>query len=383
MRQDLWLSAGGVALLAAVALTCPRATAQERARLVESDRNAAQETETRDRTEPVFREEIEVTEVLLDVLVTDKRGEVITGLGPEDFVVTEGDKEPGITSVTFYGDPASLQASGTLRTDRYFVLFFHTEKGVAAERTLAWNRLARDAKKWVKKELLPNDQVAVLSYRFSLNLHQDFTRDTRAVLAAIDDAVARRPVEEEPVSPSLPGQLGEDPSLFVNLPRGKELNRESRRFMQAMDLVARAGEGVVGRKNLVLFSTGFGQTPGFGELEPESREYRRMKRSLNTANVAVYAVDVPRIAQDGPPTPLLHEPLREISRDTGGRYYARETSFLAPLRHLTEENRGYYLISYQSGYEAGTSGYRNVDVDTRDKSHRVRARRGYRYGEVQ
>ena len=40
----------------------------------------------------VFAEELEVTEVLLDVLVTDKHDRIILGLGPDDFVVTEEGK---------------------------------------------------------------------------------------------------------------------------------------------------------------------------------------------------------------------------------------------------------------------------------------------------
>ena len=40
-----------------------------------------------------FAEEMEVTEVLLDVLVTDSDGQIIVGLGKDDFEVEEAEKE--------------------------------------------------------------------------------------------------------------------------------------------------------------------------------------------------------------------------------------------------------------------------------------------------
>ena len=52
--------------------------------------------------EEVFAEELEVTEVLLDVLVTDKHDRIILGLGADDFVVSEESEVLELTSVTFY-----------------------------------------------------------------------------------------------------------------------------------------------------------------------------------------------------------------------------------------------------------------------------------------
>jgi hypothetical protein len=47
---------------------------------------------------------------------------------------------------------------------------------------------------------------------------------------------------------------------------------------------------------------------------------------------------------------------------------------------VSEDNIGYYLLAYRAEYETGTSGYREVKVQTKDKSFVVRARRGYKYG---
>ena len=49
-----------------------------------------------------FEDLVEVTEVLLDVLATDRSGDVVTGLGKDDFVVTENGEPVAITGVSFY-----------------------------------------------------------------------------------------------------------------------------------------------------------------------------------------------------------------------------------------------------------------------------------------
>ena len=56
-----------------------------------------------------FQERIEVIEVQLDVVVKDN-GKQVTGLGPDDFVVTEEGKPVEVTSAVFYGAPEQLEA---------------------------------------------------------------------------------------------------------------------------------------------------------------------------------------------------------------------------------------------------------------------------------
>ena len=51
-----------------------------------------------------FGAEILVSEVLLDVMVTDRKGNPILGLGPSDFVVTEDGRKVDVTAATFYSN---------------------------------------------------------------------------------------------------------------------------------------------------------------------------------------------------------------------------------------------------------------------------------------
>ena len=173
--ENRWSTVGSLFLVIWGAAGAALAQSPERAVVVEprpasrestvqepgSPQVSPQEAEQRRRQTPVFEDRIVVNEVLLDVLVTDKNGNVVTGLGIDDFVVIEDGTLIRPDSVTFYGDPDSLRASGPERSDRYFIFMFHHQKSQSTFQRSAQNRMARDAEKWLEKELLPNDQVAV------------------------------------------------------------------------------------------------------------------------------------------------------------------------------------------------------------------------------
>ncbi len=326
-----------------------------------------------------------VSEVLLDVLVTDGKGNVIEGLGPDDFVVSENGEARPVASVTFYGDSSELRGSGSggqRRSDRYFLLFFHHQAQAAPELLPAQFDTGRRAQRWVQEELLPNDQVAVMGYGVRLKVYLDFTRDRTLAVEAIKRAAVGRDEADRGWRNSEPPAAADSPSLFVNLPQGKDLARQTRRIEQALELVGRAAEGIVGRKNLLLFSLGFGDILTGGEWSPDPRYYPDMKESLNTGNVAVYSIDLLGSERGSPSERRINDALSSISSDTGGKYYWLFTNASAALRQVADDNVGYYLLSYRSEFERGVAGYREVDIETRDQSLNVRARRGYRYGEA-
>jgi VWFA-related protein len=341
-----------------------------------------------DRPAGEFGSDVEVNEVLLDVLVTDRDGNVVVGLGPDDFVVEEDGETVPVTGVTFYSNSRFVESAGDAQAkgirvdrvpvDRYFILFFDDQRrgaprAVQAERQQM--EAGRDARQWVRDHLLPTDWVAVVSYDTRLKVHQDFTRDKSAVLAALEDApLARNPKGNWPSRQ----EAGDDPSLTAYLPTGKELGKESRTIYDGLELVADAAGHVIGRKNLVLFSRGFGDVNRFGIYQPDPRYYPDMERALNDNNVAVYTVDLtPNEVEH-----TLSDALNQLAAETGGRYYENFISFETPLQRIAEENSGYYLLSYESRRPAGKSGFQAVDVETTNRQFKVAARKGYAYGEA-
>ena len=158
---------------------------------------------------------------------------------------------------------------------------------------------------------------------------------------------------------------------------GKKLRKETRVIYDGMRLLAEATGHIVGRKNLLLFSTGFGQLDGGGFFSrPDRRYYPSLEQSLNDNHVAVYTLDlVPpgsRHSQEGF--------LNTLATDSGGVYYRNNLNFLTPLRRIAGENVGYYLLSYSSEHPAGETGYQKVSIRMRESRLKVSAPRGYRYG---
>jgi VWFA-related protein len=342
------------------------------------------DTETTTRDTPSFEERIEVTEVQLDVVVRDK-GKAVTGLGPEDFVVTEEGRPVEVTSARFYGAPEQLEATGegeVERADRYFILLFHDRsRDAPAIRPLMLDA-GQQARKWAQEQRLPNDQVAVMTYDVRLKIYTDFTRDQSQIVDAISRAVTSKKEPDraagrskEPLRP-----LADSPSLLLNLPAGDDLARASRVFEKTLALLGRAAEGIVGRKNMMLFTVGFGDVDPSGLWVPDPRYYPTMERNLNDGNVAVYSIDLFGARRGAPAGPGIASSLSAIAADTAGLYFETFTTFATPMKEVSKDTAGYYLLSYRSEYPRGTSGYRDVKVDTRERGYEVRARKGYLFG---
>jgi VWFA-related protein len=336
---------------------------------------AAQDPEGR------FGERIEVTEVLLDVVVTDRSGAIVAGLGPDDFVIEEDGAAIPVTGASFYttryAAREDARPENEVPASRYFIFFFEDQRRHATP----GNRLLRQqleaakrSQEWIETEIGPSDWIAVVSYDVKLKVHADFTQDRAALLAAIEEA--SHGGDPERTRGRREYGTHEDASLLRRLPYGIELRRETARIYDGLRLLAEASGHIVGRKNLVLFSIGFGDVGRAPVALPDRRYYPAMEEALNANNVAVYPIDL----MPGGGTHLQSSFLNTLASDTGGSYHHLFTSFTTPLRQIAQEATGYYLLSYRAEHAAGESGYREVKVKTRDKKLRVRAQNGYRYG---
>lgn len=332
-----------------------------------------------------FGEEVEVEEVALDVLVTDRQGNVVVGLDPDDFIVREDGEPVEITDVTFYSNRRFLESEAVAEelgldpeavpTDRYFILFFDDPRRFLPRLSRQTLDAARWAKRWVEGDLQPNDYVAVVRYDYELTLVQDFTNDEEELTEAIDATASGK----TPPAGEVRGDAPE--SLLPHWPEGRHLD-EIDLIYEALETTALAAGTIPGRKNLVLFSIGFGETNTAGFYTPDPRYYPDMKRILNDNNVATYAVDLlPTTAFAAGPRTVLSNALSNLAADTGGTYYFNFANFITPLESISRETNGYYLITYRSPHPRGETGYQEVTVDTENPRLRVNVREGYRYGE--
>lgn len=337
-----------------------------------------------------FGEMVEVSEVLLDVLVTDRQGDVVLGLEASDFILEENGVERSVSGASFYSNRFKVRDGeqglqkplpNEVLADRHFILYFHDPRlsGGGLQGRLIRQHLdaTRRSREWVETEMLPGDWVAVVSYGVKLKVHQDFTQDRGALVAAIDQAAKGKDPSNEWAS-RRPEVAAGQPALLPHLPEGKALRKETTRMYGALQILAEASRDIVGRKNVLLFTLGFGDVERLGALisEPDQRFYPEMKEALNDNNMAIHPINLLPEARFN----LQGHFLNQLAIDSGGTYYENFVNFIAPIRTIADESNGYYLLSYQAEHPAGESGYREVEVKTRNPEFRVQARQGYKYG---
>jgi VWFA-related protein len=215
----------------------------------------------------VIRSETRV--VLVDAVVTDKKGAYVRDLKQKDFKVYEDGKEQQIKSFAFEADPNSPLST----QPRYLVLMFDNSTVGPGEQ-----RYARDAAaKFIDANAAPNRMMAVVNYGGSIQIVQNFTASADRLKAAVagikfsavsPNETATSPTGTPTLRPSPAGQFGVQ-SILIEL----------RAF-------ARNLADVPGRKSLVLF------TGGFVVNRDNMAELTALIDACNRANVAVYPIDV-------------------------------------------------------------------------------------------
>lgn len=328
---------------------------------------------------PQFGEKVDVNLVLVDAIVTDPQGHQILGLDKDDFVVTENGEPQKIESIDYFTNRRLLNArEGTVpfkaervREDRYFVFFFDKpDQGQMFDRL----RLAREAAlNFVDNEMLPNDQVAVVSHDMRLKVFSDFTNDKKQLHKSLDDVML--------FGLGLKKSSDAPPQSILGAIDAKSMMYRTGTVYEGLNVLAEALRPIKARKNLILFSPGItGPDEDYrdGLIFNRSRYYDPMIHALNAANVTVYAIN---LHQNAPELPLYHQALQSIASDTNGEYFRFSVSFKNPVKHVEQTNNGYYLISYYTQRPKGTKGYQKVQVALKNPEFRVKAREGYVYGE--
>jgi len=325
-----------------------------------------------------FGEKVDVNVVLVDAIVTDNDGHQILGLDKDDFIVTENGKPQKVESIDYFTNRTLLNGTEQnavfkvehVREERYFVFFFDKPEGAALYDRL---RLARDAaKKFIDKEMLPADRVAIVGHDVRLKVYSDFTNDKVQLEKALDTALT--------FGLGLP-KSGNAPQSILGAVDGRAMIDRTGTTYEALTVLGDALRTVKARKNLILFSPGIveqGEDVRDGVILSHSRYYPPMIHALNAANVTVYSVN---LQADAPMLPVYHDTLQAIATDTNGEYFRNNVSFSSPVSHVEQTNNGYYLLTYYAQKPKGAKGYQKVAVTLKNHEFRVKAREGYVYGE--
>ncbi len=213
---------------------------------------------------PIIRSEKRL--VLVDTVVTDKKGNYIHDLTGKDFRVWEDNKEQKVESFSFEADPSSPLSA----QNRYLILFFDNSTMQFGEQMQA----RQAAIKFLDSNAGPKRLVAIVNFGGSLQIAQNFTDDKDRLKRVVNG------VKFSSVSPN--GDLASTGAVQL----GSAGAFGARDVLLALRSLAKNLSSIPGRKTLVFLSAGF-------PLDSELRsELTAVIDVCNKGNVAIYPIDV-------------------------------------------------------------------------------------------
>src|SRR6266436_3264742 len=218
--------------------------------------------------------------VLVDTVVTDKKGKYLHDLTKNDFRVFEDNKEQTIVSFSSGADAATPQDP----QKHYLVLFFDNSSMALPDQISA--RAA--ATKFIESNVAPDHLMAVVEFTGALRIVQNFTANAELLQAAAKGVkssyVASNSDPGGPGAPATGASAMSIPGIasFSNA----ESDYGARSMLLSVRALAKNLRTIPGRKMLVLFSSGFPLT-----AERQS-ELTATIDACNKSNVAVYSLDV-------------------------------------------------------------------------------------------
>ena len=369
---------------------------------------------------PTFKVRVDYVEV--DVVVTDRQGNLVRDLKKEDFQVLEDGKSQSINTFTMVDIPIEradrpLFAESPIEPDvktnekpfdgRVYVMVIddlHTRFGRSI-------RVKAAAKQFIERRLGANDLMAIVHTAGSSDANQEFTNNKRLLLAAVDktsgrklDSATANKTREFNNTRDL-RQQG-DP---LNDPEDAERGFNARNTLDTLRNVADWFGSVRGRRKAILFvSEGidydiYDMIAGNGSNHHSASMVMDSTRDAISAatrsNVAIYGIDPRGLTDLGDESieiqsypddtslgigsgslqnelRLAQDSLRVLSDETGGFAVVNKNDFATAYQRIVEDNSSYYVLAYYPP-DPRPGRLHKIDVRVTRPGLTVRARKGY------
>jgi VWFA-related protein len=273
----------------------------------------------------VIRTETNV--VLVDTVVTDKKGNYVRNLTAKDFKVLEDNKEQTVKSFSFQSDPSA--PGGAQR--RYIVLFF--DNSTMSPGSQAQARQA--AAKFIDANAAPNRLMAIVNFGGSIQIAQNFTDDATRLKQTVSG------IKTAAVNPNANSNAGMPASLSK-----AAADFGARDMLLALRSLSKNLNTVPGRKTLILFSGGFPLT------QERISEITAAIDTCNKSNVAVYPIDV-RGLISGAPVAELDAPSSSPLRNARAGLTRAFGAILQPAAFTSESPMSPGMSFFQKGGAPG------------------------------
>jgi VWFA-related protein len=366
--------------------------------------------------------------VSVDVIVTDKQGNPVVDLTPEDFEVFEDNERQKVDTFQLIKiDQSTAALSGQLsevrtrddeereaaRPDvRIFAIFlddYHVRRGASMG-------VRSPLMKFIEQQIAPGDLVGLM---YPLLPVADFslTRNHAAIVEAVQNFEGRK-FNYEPRN-----QFEEQYAYYPAATVEKIRNQVTMSALRS--LAIKLGGLREGRKSIIFVSEGFtaqlppqlndpvAAMPGLGNpsryrpgtdyasgSRAETEEFfagteilgdmREVYDAANRANTSIYALDPRGLAAfeydinegvnlrtDTKGLQSTQDTLRVLADQTDGRAIVNRNDLEGGLRQIVRDSSAYYLLGYNSTQAPSDGKFHQIKVRVKRSGMQVRARRGY------
>ncbi|MEM7480059.1 MAG: VWA domain-containing protein [Acidobacteriota bacterium] len=372
--------------------------------------------------DPAFGDVVDVRVVNIEVVVEDRAGNRIHGLGPDDLTLTVDGEPMEISYFTEVRGGRALEGAGGVPTapetmpgeavgTRYLV-FIDDFFSIDRDRRRVLRELADDL-----AYLRPEDRVAVVAFDGRrVDLLTSWTGSEGKILDALRRAERRpafglqRLAERRAFGRSFGRRFSRLPDTRLSVTErayAGQIGEQTERAVDAAVATLRGFGRPAGRKVMLLLSGGWPDSPALFAADDLLRPlvafdgysgrdlYTPLIDTANLLGYTLYPIDVPGLEGDfGADVSLagrqrdlsnrrsfeqeriLHDSLYRLAEETGGQPLINGRR-LSALERVADDTRSYYWIGFVPERRRDNDAH-EVRVRAKAKAMKVRARSGYR-----
>jgi VWFA-related protein len=369
--------------------------------------------------QPQYRVHVTSELVLVNVVVRDKKGNLVRDLKKDDFTLLEDGKRQAISSFDFENvdelktaGAVEATVSGTapdgalLRPaektavldarDRRLMLLFFDFSGMDPEQI---DRSVDAAKKFVQTRMQPADLIALVSLATNMRVDLDFTDDKTKVLSALTSYTSGQGQGFDNGATGSAEGGAETGGAFTADDTDYNTFNADRKLLALQAIMQSLGK-ISQKKAIIYFSNGISQNG----VDNQSA-LRAATASAVKANVSIYPVDI-RGLQAFPPggeaqNASLHgqsayngaavlndlssnaatqETLSTLASDTGGKAFFDSNDFSAVFSQVQKDSSAYYVLGFTSTNALKDGRFRHLKVQLNRQDVKLDYRSGYYAG---
>jgi VWFA-related protein len=380
---------------------------------------SAQTPQPQQTAQPQYRVHVTSELVLVNVVVRDKKGNLVRDLKKDDFTILEDGKRQTISTFDFENvdelktaGAAEATVSGAapegalLRPseksaaldarDRRLMLLFFDFSGMDPEQI---DRSVDAAKKFVQTRMLPADLIALVSLATNMRVDLDFTDDKAKVLGALTSYTSGQGQGFDNGATGSAEGAAETSGAFTADDTDYNTFNADRKLLALQAIMQSLGK-ISQKKAIIYFSNGISQNG----VDNQSA-LRAATASAVKANVSIYPVDI-RGLQAFPPggeaqNASLHgqsayngaavlndlsgnastqDTLSTLASDTGGKAFFDSNDFSGVFSQVQKDSSAYYVLGFTSTNASKDGRFRHLKVQLNRQDLKLDYRSGYYAG---